>query len=108
MLPDFRDLTPSSAVRTLERIPNLAIYAVYLRTGKTGLKGVLSRYLSSWQHVESTINGADLQEMGLTPGPLFSELLTRLRSARLDGEIDSDQGEQELLERLLKERGIEF
>lgn len=108
MLPDFRDLTPSSAVRTLERIPNLAIYAVYLRTGKTGLKGVLSRYLSSWQHVESTINGADLQEMGLTPGPLFSELLTRLRSARLDGEVDSDQGEQELLEGLLKERGIEY
>ena len=101
-LEEFHQLSPSEAVSRLELIPNLAIYAVYLQTEESRFRGVLSRYLSSWQYVETTISGHDLQEMGLPPGPRYAEILSALRNAWLDGEVNSPEQEQELLEKLLE------
>jgi tRNA nucleotidyltransferase (CCA-adding enzyme) len=103
VLFDFRDLKPSQITTRLDRVPNLAIYAVYLDCDEAALKGILSRYLSSWQHVNTSITGKDLQEAGLDPGPRYAEILTELRSAWLDGEISSDKEEQTFLEKLLAE-----
>ncbi|MEE8356880.1 MAG: hypothetical protein V3R33_06180, partial [Anaerolineales bacterium] len=64
-------------------------------------KGVLSRYLSSWQHVESNITGVDLMKMGLDPGPRYSEILTSIRNAWLDEEISTKKEEKDLLRSLL-------
>jgi tRNA nucleotidyltransferase (CCA-adding enzyme) len=101
-LPDFEGLKPSQITAILDRVPNLAIYAVYLDCDAAALKGILSRYLSSWQHMTTSISGKDLQEAGLAPGPQYAEILTDLRSAWLDGDISSDKEEKALLEELLK------
>ena len=85
----------------LDRISNLAIYAVYLDADEPKHKGILSHYLSSWQHVETYITGKDLQEAGLPPGPVYAEILSRVRNAWLDGEIDSKKAEKTLLKDLL-------
>ena len=87
----------------LSRISNLAIYTVYLTIKEPKLKGILSRYLSSWQHVETKITGKDLQEAGLPPGPQYSSILTQIRNAWLDDEIRSVKAEQKLLQELIKE-----
>lgn len=94
---------PSQATWELDRISNLAIYAVYLDSNKPKHKGILSRYLSSWQHVESNITGKDLQEAGLAPGPLYAEILIEIRNAWLDGEISSKKEEKALFNHLLEE-----
>ena len=79
----------------------MAIYAVYLDADEPKHKGILSHYLSSWQHVETYITGKDLQEAGLPPGPVYAEILSRVRNAWLDGEIDSKKAEKMLLKDLL-------
>ena len=95
---------PSQVTTELDRISNLAIYAVYLDSDQPKQKGVLSRYLSSWQYVESIITGKDLREAGLPPGPLYAEILTGIRSALLDGEISSQKEERALFEKLVENK----
>ena len=95
---------PASFVTVeLDRISNLAIYAVYLDADDPKFKGILSHYLSSWQHVETSVTGNDLREAGLPPGPVYTEILSRVRNAWLDGEIDSKKAEKALLKKLLSE-----
>jgi tRNA nucleotidyltransferase (CCA-adding enzyme) len=102
-LDDLDGYPASEATAILSRISNLAIYAVYLNEKKPKLKGILSRYLSSWQYVESNITGKHLQEEGLAPGPRYAEILSELRNAWLDGKVTSKTGEKSYLKELLQE-----
>lgn len=100
-LKELEGLSPSQATAALDRVSNLAVYAVYLQTPDPSLKGILSRYLSSWQHITTSVTGNDLREAGLPPGPLYAEILSDLRSARLDGKVKSDKDEKRLFEQLV-------
>jgi len=102
-LKDLYDLPPSQVTAALDRISNLAIYAVYLEAGEAKYKGILSHYLSSWQHVESNITGDDLKQAGLDPGPKYAEILSSIRNAWLDEEINTKKEEKALLKKLLSE-----
>lgn len=81
----------------LEKLPLLSIYAVYLISRENALLS----YISIWRHVKPRTTGEDLKAKGLTPGPRFGEILHRLRSAWLDGEVSSESQEADLLARLL-------
>ena len=74
---------------------------MYLEAKEPKYKGILSRYLSSWQHVESNITGLDLKGAGLDPGPRYAEILSSIRNAWLDGEIEDKKEEKALLKSLL-------
>jgi tRNA nucleotidyltransferase (CCA-adding enzyme) len=102
-LNELYQMPASQATAELDRISNLAIFAVYVELDKPKYKGVLSRYLSSWQHVQPSITGKDLREEGLPPGPIYNQILTRIRNAWLDGEISSKKAEQSLLNDMLKD-----
>jgi tRNA nucleotidyltransferase (CCA-adding enzyme) len=102
-LKELHKLSPSQITADLDRVSNLAIYAVYLESGTPKYKGILSRYLSSWQHVESNITGRDLKQAGLEPGPRYSEILVKIRNAWLDEEIRDKKAEKALLKKLLEE-----
>jgi tRNA nucleotidyltransferase (CCA-adding enzyme) len=104
MLPALMGKPHSEITSKLDQISNVAIYAVYLSRDKPEHKGLLSRYLSSWQHVSSHISGQDLKDRGLPPGPLYSEILESLRNAWIDGEISTEKEEEALLERMLSEK----
>jgi tRNA nucleotidyltransferase (CCA-adding enzyme) len=101
MLADLTKNKPSEITTELERISNLAIYAVYLDTNNPKNKGILSRYLSSWQHIEANITGKDLKKEGLAPGPLYAEILSKIRGAWLDEEIKTNKEENAYLKNLL-------
>jgi tRNA nucleotidyltransferase (CCA-adding enzyme) len=62
---------------------------------------LLDRYWQEWRHVETALNGNDLREHGLKPGPQFAILLDHLLAARLDGRVHTRADEEQLLARLL-------
>lgn len=97
-LPHLVDMKPSEWTYALEKLPLLSIYAVYLIMRENALLS----YISIWRHVKSKTSGDDLKAMGLPPGPRFGEILTRLRSAWLDGEVATEAQEKELLRVMLK------
>jgi tRNA nucleotidyltransferase (CCA-adding enzyme) len=102
-IKDLSTRPPSEITAELDRLSNLAIYAVYLDTKQPELKGILSRYLSSWQHIETHISGKDLRESGLAPGPRYAEILALIRNAWLDGEISSQKEEERMFRKLVSE-----
>ncbi len=54
------------------------------------------RYLAEWRRVKPRLSGADLQRMGVPPGPYVSRCLQLLRAARLDGDAPGLADEQEI------------
>lgn len=92
---------PSDIFRQLQPYPARVLAAVWLATDREPLRERLLRYQTEWRQVEPEITGDDLKAMGLEPGPLFGELLSALRDARLDGEVSTREEEEALVNRLV-------
>ena len=94
--------SPSEIVHTLEKIPRIAIYAVYLATSNERLQALLWSYIDQWAFIDPLTTGDDLRQMGLPPSPAYGHILAALRDAWLDGEVQSAEEEQALLQKLVK------
>ncbi len=109
-LPNMAEAKPSEITARLEKAPALAIYAAYCATGEPGassrsfsdIRAALQAYVTRWRDMAPHTTGHELQARGLPPGPQFKQILTILRNAWLDGEIENADQEGELLERLLR------
>lgn len=100
------DLRPSQAVRILDRSAPAAraLLRLVLQGGDEGDKAALDaleRYEEAWQYVQPALDGHDLQAMGIPRGPRYGVILSRLRAARLDGEIHTREEEAAMVERML-------
>ena len=97
-MPSFKDWKPSQWTFYLDEIPSLAVYALYLMNMGLGFHD----YFVIWRNVKPFTTGYSLKQLGLEPGPKFKEILTHLRAAWLDGEIETEEEEKILLADLLK------
>ncbi len=95
-LPAMVGWKPSQWTYYLDELPATSVYAVYLMRMEPALRD----YLVIWRKVRPTINGNDLKQRGLQPGPRYTEILRQLRAAWLDGEVISREEELRLLEKL--------
>jgi hypothetical protein len=64
---------------------------------------VIEGYFSTWRYLESVADGSTLREKGVSQGPIYSQILWKLRAGWLDGQISDPGQEEALLEALLKE-----
>jgi len=62
----------------------------------------LDLYEREWSTVRPTIDGHTLRALGVPPGPVYGEILARVRDALLDGEIAPGEGELELARSLVR------
>jgi len=63
----------------------------------------LVRFLKHDRSVTTIVNGEDLKQLGLKPGPHFKTILDRLLNERLDGRITAVAQERDRA-RILAER----
>ncbi|OGO27728.1 MAG: hypothetical protein A2W33_08595 [Chloroflexi bacterium RBG_16_52_11] len=101
-LPGLEGLPPSELVDRLKDLPLLAIYAAYLSSGTESQRELLRIYVTKWKNVQITINGHDLQTLGLPPGPQYRYVLDTIRNAWLDGVVTSEEEERDLLQKLIE------
>jgi tRNA nucleotidyltransferase (CCA-adding enzyme) len=73
------------------------------RARREEVRRFVSHYVTHLRQVRSTLDGDGLAALGLEPGPRFRDILDRLLTARLDGEVTSDDGERDLAIRLIAE-----
>jgi tRNA nucleotidyltransferase (CCA-adding enzyme) len=99
-LPRLRYDLPSKIFQTLDEIPMLAIFVAYLKIDQDS-KLSLDKYVTSWRGFKTNFTGDDLIKRGLPPGPVYQNILQKLRSAWLDGEIKSRAEEEALLDGLI-------
>ncbi len=60
------------------------------------VRQLISHYITNLLCVKPDTTGNDLQKLGFTPGPVYRKILDRLRDAKLDNEVKSQQEEQDL------------
>jgi tRNA nucleotidyltransferase (CCA-adding enzyme) len=99
-----KNTPPSTVVARLDDVQERALIASCLAlSDRPAICQTLEKYLGEWRFVQAKADGAVLRDMGLPQGPVFGEILWRLRAAWLDGEIQKETQEQALLEVLVKE-----
>jgi tRNA nucleotidyltransferase (CCA-adding enzyme) len=101
-LPRLDDphLPPSQLVDILDKVVPVA-QALFLLTDPAPLVAErIRRYAAVWQTIRPQLTGADLQALGLPPGPLYSTILSALRTARLDGQISTREQEIALTQQM--------
>jgi len=100
-IPKLKEMKPSEFVNAVEDVSELTLYALYQACDDETLKDRILQYNRQWQYITPRIDGKDLRELGLAPGPIYKEILNRLRNAWLDETIHSQAEEAEMLADLL-------
>lgn len=95
------DAPPSAIARTCRAYRSRVLFAARIVLEGDPLGEQLDHYYGEWRFVKACLNGDDLRDLGLTPGPTFSYYLDRLLAARLDGEVESEAGERRLLSKMI-------
>ncbi|MEO0108560.1 MAG: hypothetical protein ABIK62_05245 [candidate division WOR-3 bacterium] len=86
----LRPLTPEARAILAGRYPALA--------------RKIGRYERQYARVTPLLSGDDLAALGLEPGPIYGQILDRLRAARLDGQVRTRNDEQALVWGLIAHR----
>jgi tRNA nucleotidyltransferase (CCA-adding enzyme) len=90
-------LSPSNIYRLLEAYSPPAMVANSLATESPAASQNIHIYLTRLKHIEISLTGKDLTQMGVAPGPRIREILDLLHQARLDGKITTKEDEVELV-----------
>jgi tRNA nucleotidyltransferase (CCA-adding enzyme) len=91
-------------VAHLDGMHEAALVAAWLGlSGKRAARAAVDRYLSTWRNIVPKADGRTLRARGLQPGPVYRRILWQLRAAWLDGQVQSPQEEEALLEHLAGE-----
>lgn len=93
-------VSSDTAVAILEKSSATAL-ALYIALDLVpAMTPILQQYVERWQHVRPTLNGRDLQELGIPRGPIYGEILSAIRNALLVGEIEGREEEVSLARKL--------
>ncbi len=108
VLLSSHDLLPSDLCRTLDGLSLEALYLVAAAANSQVVSEHLRLYLAEYRKVLPVLKGQDLLELGVPEGPMVGDALARLRNARLNRTINSEDEEREWVERLvsLKRPGL--
>ncbi|MFH1980575.1 MAG: CBS domain-containing protein [Pseudomonadota bacterium] len=60
---------------------------------KDATKQTISGFITRLRHIQPRLNGQDLIDLGLTPGPIFREIIEHVRDAKLDGRVSTREDE---------------
>jgi tRNA nucleotidyltransferase (CCA-adding enzyme) len=99
------NLTPSRIYAALQGYAPAALLVSAVATDSATVSRNIGLFYGWLRYVKPSLTGDCLIQMGVAPGPGVSELLERLRNARLDGEVATRQEERELVTKWLQERG---
>ncbi len=93
---------PSKVAAILDKVQPAVLLLLWLVAEDSLLRERLTCYVQSWRHVRPALDGRDLLELGLPPGPGYGQIMRRLRTALLDGEIEAGAAEHELAKSMVR------
>lgn len=94
-------LAASAVSRVLEPLSYEVIVACRARTPSEKVKKHIADFLGRPQGVKVWVNGHDLKEMGVPPGPRYKALMEQLRNAVIDGKVRGRQEELDFVRRII-------
>ncbi|MCB1188682.1 CCA tRNA nucleotidyltransferase [bacterium] len=99
-------MRPSEVVDLLEHFPRDSVALAFLVHMPVDDRGVSTRrallnYLLEYSQVRPMLSGHELIRLGIPAGPAVGECHRRLRAMRLDGHIDSEEDERNVVLRMV-------
>ncbi|MFC2033004.1 CCA tRNA nucleotidyltransferase [Chloroflexota bacterium] len=91
------ELKPSAIYSLLQDYSVAALNSTMIATESAVIRESIGLFLRKLRHVKPALTGGDLARMGIAPGHRIKEILSRLRQAKLDGEVSSKQDEERLV-----------
>lgn len=103
LLPTLDGQRPSQVTQQLENFHTIPMRAVFSACKQAESRQILGLYEHEYRHVRPFTTGNDLRALGLPPSPRYEVILSSLKNAWLDGEIQSEGEEKVLLQTLLEQ-----
>jgi tRNA nucleotidyltransferase (CCA-adding enzyme) len=101
--PSISSLTPGEFCQTLENYPPLAVYSNWITEENIDFREKYKRFIYQWRLIYPETTGDDLKQRGVPPGPIYRDILQKLRIAWINEEITNKKQEKQLLENILSE-----
>ncbi len=95
-------MLPSSLYRLLEPFSREARFVLSVLTDSARVRQRLDAYERTLSRVQPRVNGEYLRKLGLPPGPIYGEILLRVRDAVLDQQVTSLEAECALAQSLAR------
>lgn len=95
-------ITADMEKKLLDVHNSASFWAAWLCLSDDHAKNNLAQFASSWRYTRPSTTGETLKQLGLKPGKCYGIILNRLRAARLDGEVKTDNEEHMLIEWLIE------
>jgi tRNA nucleotidyltransferase (CCA-adding enzyme) len=102
-LPKLTDtgLKPSDIFISLNGYSSIAIQTNALASESLVASNNINLYLHKLRYVKQILSGDDLKKMGISKGEKIGEILDALQKAKLDGEVQTRDDEEKLVNNLL-------
>ena len=85
-----------------DEVHPLGLYAIWCASENERQKDVIIQYIRIWRQTTPSITGHELKASGIPPGPIYREILGKLRNAWLDGDIASVEQEAVLVHQFIE------
>ena len=92
-----QDLKPSEIYDLLKALHQEWLLFRMDKTEQEETRRAISLYFRNLKEVRPELRGRDLKDMGITPGPVYREILDGLLDGRLNGELSSSEEEVEFV-----------
>ena len=63
------------------------------------IKRAVSDYLTTYSRIMTHLEGKDLRDLGISPGPIYKKILNTVLYARLDGKAETREEEINLVKK---------
>ncbi|WFS60915.1 CBS domain-containing protein [Pseudodesulfovibrio thermohalotolerans] len=98
----------SRLYQILHPVPVEGVLFLMARSRKEYIRRNISQYLARLQYIEIDVNGKDLKNIGIEPGPIYTAILDKLMIAKIDGRAETRHEQLNLAKRLNRELAASF
>ncbi len=93
---------PADIYRLLHPLKlEVILFAMALSRDRQKQKAI-SRYLTELRHVKPLLTGEDLKKMGISPGPVYSNLLRELLHEKMRGKLQTREDEERFVTKAIR------
>jgi tRNA nucleotidyltransferase (CCA-adding enzyme) len=97
----------SEIYKLFEPLSQEAKLFIMARTKSEEIKKALSNYITYIDTFKTILTGEDLKKLGIKEGPLYREILDKLKEAKIDMNLKTKEEETNFIKNHLLEKGIE-
>jgi tRNA nucleotidyltransferase (CCA-adding enzyme) len=83
------------------------VFILYIMalTKNEAVRKDISNFYTDYRHIKPRIQGRDLIEIGIKPGPAFTKILNEVLNARLDGKLETREKEMVFAQSFARDNG---